>query len=278
MAVWMAAILAAGVVVEPVANLHSRPSAESDVVSQAIYGTNVSWLDTAAGWVRIKTPDDYTGWIAAAALRRAEAPYAASGRVAEVAALFANLYREPDVTKHQPLLTVPFETRLAVTAEPERDGSRWVEVRLPDGRAAWIQRGDVTFESRKLSIDETIALGKRFVGLPYLWGGTSTFGYDCSGFTQMLYRRRGVLIPRDSGPQARWDGVAPVEKSRLQPGDLLFFGPAPDRITHTGMYIGNREFLHATTHERPMVQVSRLDENHWTRLFVGARRLKRAVE
>lgn len=267
------AVLAA-VVVRPVANLHSRPSGESDVVSQAIYGTNVAWLDEAGGWVRVKMPDDYTGWMAETALRRAQRPYAPSGKIAEVAGLFANLYRETDVTRHQPLLTVPFETRLEVVAEPEQEERRWIQVRLADDQRAWVQRGDMTFEPKRLSIEETIALGKKFVGLPYLWGGTSSFGYDCSGFTQMLCRRRGVLLPRDSGPQARWDGVVVVEKNALQPGDLLFFGKTPERITHTGMYLGGGEFIHATAHERPVVQVSRLEEAYWSGLLVGARRVK----
>jgi cell wall-associated NlpC family hydrolase len=268
------AVLATAVVIQPVANLHSRPSGEADVVSQAIYGTNVAWLDEAAGWVRIRTPDDYTGWILQTALRQVKRAYASSGQVAEVQALFASLYREPDVTAHQSVLTVPFESRLEVTAEPEIDERRWIQARLADDREAWVQRGDVTFGTKPLNIPETIALARRFLGLPYLWGGTSTFGYDCSGFTQMLCRRRGLRIPRDSGPQARWDRAVPVERSRLEPGDLLFFGSSPERITHTGMYIGGGEFIHATAHQRPVVQISRLDEPHWSGLLVGARRLK----
>ena len=266
--------LLTSVVIQPVANLHSRPSGEADVVSQAIYGTNVAWLDEAGGWVRVRTPDDYTGWVAAPALRRIERPYAVAGRVAEVEALFANLYREPDVTRHQPLLTVPFEARLEVVAEPETAERRWIQVRLADDRAAWVQRGDVTFEPKRLSIEELIAFGRRFLGLPYLWGGTSTFGYDCSGFTQMLCRRRGISIPRDSGPQARWEGGVAVDKTQLQPGDLLFFGESPDRITHTGMYFGAGEFINATVHERPMVQISRLAEPYWTARLVAARRVR----
>ena len=266
----------AGVITKPVANMHSHPSEEADVVSQAIYATNVGWLQEKDGWVKVRTPDDYTGWMRLTALRRLRSgagPYARAGRVAEVEALFANLYREPSVTKHQPLLTVPFETRLEVVAEPEAEDRRWIQVRLPDDRPAWVQRGDVTFHARRLTIDETIALSKRFVELSYLWGGTSTFGYDCSGFTQMLCRRRGISIPRDAGPQARWEGAVPVEGNDLRPGDLLFFGESATKITHTGMYIGKGEFINATTHERPAVQISRLEDPHWSRLFVGARRL-----
>jgi len=191
-----------------------------------------------------------------------------------VEALFAHLYREPSVTTHQPLLTAPFETRLEVVAEPETENRRWVQVRLPDDRPAWVQRGDVTFDAKPLSAAETIALARRFLGLPYTWGGTSSYGYDCSGFTQMLCRRQGKLMPRDAGPQADWTGARPIAKDELQPGDLLYFGPSEKKITHTGMYIGGGEFIHATTHERPVVQISRLDEPHWRKLLVAQRRLK----
>jgi hypothetical protein len=201
-------------------------------------------------------------------------PYAAQGKVAQVSSLFASLYGEPNITKHQPVVTVPFETRLEVVAEPELEEHRWLQVRLPDDRAAWLQRGDMTFDAQKLTVPELIEFSKRFLGLPYLWGGVSTFGYDCSGLTQMLCRRRGVLMPRDADMQAGWTGVTPVDKHELQPGDLLYFGASAKKITHTGMYMGNGEFINATAHEHPVIQICKLDDPHWTKLFVAARRLK----
>ncbi len=274
MLLFLAAFLAASnaVVLKPVANMYSGPSESADVVSQAIYGTNIVILEEKDGWAKIRTPDEYTGWMANSSFLRTETPYAAKGSVARVEGLFANIYQEPDVTKHQPVLTAPYETRLEIA--PEAKGERWLQARLVDGRTAWVQRGDVGFDLGPAGIPELIAFSKRFLGLPYLWGGTSTFGYDCSGYTQMLCRRRGIVIPRDAGPQARWEGMTPVKRSDLQPGDLLYFGSSEQKITHTGMYIGGGEFIHATTNERPVVQISRLDEPHWTRLFVAARRLK----
>src|SRR6266542_1589330 len=218
----LAVSLPNAVVLKPVANMHAKPTEEADVVSQAIYGSNVGILEQNREWVRIRTADDYTGWMALTALRREPQPYAVTGRVAQVWSLFAHLYREPGVTRHQPLLTVPFETRLQVIGEqPGENG--WLEVQLPDDRAAWVQAGDVTFDSGKLSIAQTLELSKRFLGLPYTWGGTSSFGYDCSGFVQMLCRRRGYSLPRDAAPQAAWQGMMPVERKDLQPGDLLYF-------------------------------------------------------
>lgn len=267
---------AAGVVVKPVANMYSRPDQDADVVSQAIYGTTVSLIEEQGQWVRLRTPDDYTGWTPLSALRRlapGQPPYASQGQVVEVESLFANLYREPDVTRRQPLMTLPFETRLELASPPEANG-RWLQVRLADGAQAWIQRGDVRLNPSPLSLEQVLALARRFLGLPYLWGGTSTFGYDCSGFVQMLCRRRGVLIPRDAAPQCRWEGMLPVARDALQPGDLLYFGASPEKITHTGMYLGSGEFINATTYQQPVVRIDRLDDPHWEKLFVAARRLK----
>jgi hypothetical protein len=266
-----------GVVLKPVANLYSAPTDDADVVTQAIYGTSVTLVEKKEGWAKVRMPDEYAGWIPFASIKvqpESERLYACCGRVAQVESLFANVYREPEVTRHQPILTVPFETRLEVAAEPEKEEGRWLQVRLPDDRPGWIQRGDITLEPRQLSIKETIELARRFLGLPYFWGGTSAFGYDCSGFMQMLYRRQGVLMPRDAAPQSRWPKLQPVLFNKLRPGDLLYFGRSPEKITHTGMYIGHGQFINATTYQHPVVQISRLKEPRWTKLLVAARRLR----
>jgi gamma-D-glutamyl-L-lysine dipeptidyl-peptidase len=264
------------VVAVPVANLFSRASDDSDVVSQAILGTNVVTIESHGDWAKIRTPDGYAGWISTATLRplRDSHPYALSGNTVQVDSLFANLYRETDVTTHKPVLTIPFESRLEVQQEGSGDDARWLRVRLPDQSTAWIQNGDVVRDPKLLTIAQSIALAKRFLGIPYLWGGRSSFGYDCSGFTQMLVRQRGVNMPRDADLQAAWNGVVVIDRKDLQTGDLLFFGSSTANITHTGMFIGNGEFIHDTTHDHPMVQISRLDDEPWTRILVACRRVK----
>src|ERR1022692_5348052 len=92
-----AAALPTAVVLQPVANMYSRPSTDADVVSQAIFGANVGILEQKDGWAHIRTADDYTGWTPLSALLSGK-PHAASGRVAEVQSLFAHIYRESDVT------------------------------------------------------------------------------------------------------------------------------------------------------------------------------------
>jgi cell wall-associated NlpC family hydrolase len=263
------------VVVKPVANMYHDSTTNSDVVSQAIYASNVTLVEFKKRWVKIKTPDNYTGWMQIGDLRRRSGPaYAAQGPAVRVAQLSANLYREPDVTVHAPVLTIPWESRLEVIADKVADGDRWIQVRLPDDSAAYVQAGDVSRNFAPLSIEEMIAVARKFLGVTYTWGGTSSFGFDCSGFTQMLQRQRGVVMPRDADLQAAWTGVTEVQRKDLQPGDLLFFGENATHITHTGMYIGNGEFIHDTTHDHPMVQISKLDDKPWTELLVAARRVK----
>jgi len=265
------------VVVDPVVNMLSRPSLEADVVSQARLASTVTVVRRQGEWIEIRTPDDYPGWVHAGAIRTlAEGEtYGESGKTLTTISLSTHVYPVPSVTRRAPMLTVPFETRLEVIEERPEDNGRWIGVRLPDGRTAWLQRGDVEFETPVAGIPELIELSKRFLGLPYTWGGTSSFGYDCSGFTQMLCRRGGLQIPRDAQPQADWSGMTKVERADLQPGDLLYFGSADKKITHTGFYLGNGEFIHSTTHQRPVLQISRLDQEHWAKLLVAARRWKK---
>ncbi len=150
---------------------------------------------------------------------------------------------------------------------------------LPDQRIAWVQQGDVVLSMNggadlapHMTIPQMVKFSHRFLGLPYTWGGTSSFGYDCSGFVQMLMRQRGYLIPRDADVQAAWSGFEPVKVSKLRAGDVLFFG-GNGKITHTGMFIGHGKFIQATTHEHPVIQISKLD-TYWRNLLVVERRVK----
>lgn len=257
-------------VLQPVANMYSKPTEDADVVSQTIYGTNVAVIEQQEGWAHIRTPDDYTGWTPVRQIRLAE-PYASGGKVAQVTSMYAHIYREPNVTRHAPLITVPWEVKLEVV---ESSGERWLQVRLVDGRTGFIQAGDVTLNATRIGTAEMLALSKKFLGLPYTWGGTSSYGYDCSGFTQMLERQRGVMMPRDAQPQAEWSGVVPVARKDVEAGDLLYFGSSEKHITHTGMYLGDGKFINATTHLTPMVRIDEFDDPYWVKLLVAIRRVK----
>src|SRR5215471_17202469 len=146
----LAAAVPNAVVQQPVANMYSRPSEDADVVSQAIYGANVAVMEQKDGWAHIRTADEYLGWTPLKALVVGP-PYASAGKVAEVQSLFAHIYREANVTRHAPLITLPFESKLEVIAGPAVE-SRWLQVRLPDDRAGWVQSGDISLAPKKLTI------------------------------------------------------------------------------------------------------------------------------
>lgn len=263
------------VVATPVMNMYRNATAVSDVVSQALYGTGVQTLQSTHDWSNIRTADGYTGWVQAADLKTLNgSAYAPEGDAVRVSAISANVYREPDVTTHAPLLELPWESRLEPAPVPKKNTERWLEVRLVDGQTAWVQRGDISDDFTPVSMGDMLQLAHRFIGTTYTWGGVSSFGFDCSGFTQMLERQRGIEMPRDADIQASWSGVIAVERKNLEPGDLLYFGSSPSRITHTGMYLGDGEFIHDTTHDHPGVQISRLNDMPWTQLLVAIRRVK----
>jgi gamma-D-glutamyl-L-lysine dipeptidyl-peptidase len=269
----------AHVVLRPVANLFSAPREDADVVTQALLGARLVELERKEGWARVKGEDDYPGWIKLSEVR-ALAPaerYPASmepARFLEVDALGANLFLDPDVTKRAPVLTAPFGVRLE-RVNGGKDTPRWLEVKLPDGRTVWIQSGDARTDPKPLGIEASLELARRFIGINYTWGGTSSFGFDCSGFTQMVVRSRGVVMPRDANIQAAWAGVAEVkDRAGLQAGDLLFFGKDADHVTHTGVYLGQDQFIHDTPRIRPCIQVSDLRDPYWSKLLVAMRRVK----
>jgi cell wall-associated NlpC family hydrolase len=245
-----------------------------DVVTQAILGTNLVIEASQEGWHDVLLPDQARGWIQGHQVRTyapAEPPYASAGQVAEVHNLMAFLYPEPDGTAHAPALQVTIGARLEL-ADVRED---WVGVALPSGAVCWMRRGDGTITDAgsprpRHSVEQVIRTARRFLGLPYLWGGTTPLGIDCSGFVQLVYGLNGVRLLRDSRIQYTQPDLAPVEREELQAGDLLFFGQ--ERISHVGLYLGAGEFIHATSHQTPVVQISHLEEPHWTELFQGARR------
>ncbi|MBA3816590.1 MAG: C40 family peptidase [Parachlamydiaceae bacterium] len=251
----------------PVVDMRLCPDRAAEVVSQAIFSEQVHFFEKVGEWVKIETvADQYTGWIKNDELHSRANNFLENpdGLFAQVDRNAAHLYHVPDVI-YGPILTLPFESRLRLVEPLSISQSRWLKVAMHNDMEAYIQRGDVTLlPSKILNFDEICAFIKKFLGLPYTWGGRSSFGYDCSGFVQMLYRQMGILLPRDSKDQCQWKGFREVYISDLQAGDLLFFGLDIDHIKHVGMYVGDQSFINATVLENmPYVHISSMNGLEW---------------
>lgn len=173
-----------------------------------------------------------------------------------VQAKTAWLYNDPSLTERY--RQISFNTVLPLAAE---DGDI-LTVATPADGFKWIDKKDVLIRGgeagKAVTGQEVSELARQFfLGLPYLWAGTSGFGFDCSGFTYSLYGFYGISIPRDAKDQAKF-GQKKVDPSRLSPGDLLFYAREEGKgaVHHVAMYIGNGQMIHSPKTERSVEMIS----------------------
>jgi hypothetical protein len=119
--------------------------------------------------------------------------------------------------------------------------------------------------------NEIVATARKYIGIPYKWGGESPrTGFDCSGLTMVVYRLNGLQLPRSS--RAQWQAGKPIDHSQLQKGDLVFFATSGgQRVSHVGIYVGNNKFLHAPGKNRK-IRMSSLSSKYYKSRYLGARR------
>ncbi len=246
-----------GLVRVSVANVRGRPSHSAELVTQTLMGWPVRVLKEQNGWFLVHTePDGYLGWIETLQLERvtpaAAGAWADAARV--VSTVPAGMLRAAPASDAEPV------TDLVIGAVMKVGGTAngWTEAALPDGRRGFAPAGEVRdyaawAAARSKDPDAVDRTARLFLGVPYLWGGTSAKGFDCSGFAKIVMHLHGVELPRDTDQQAAMGQAVPIDKglSELRKGDLLFFGPGPEpedpvRITHVGIYEGNLEFIHAS--------------------------------
>lgn len=254
-------------IISPTLEMRKFPKGDAEVVSQALFSEEVHILEEEGEWAKIATTiDKYQGWARRKGIgSRTTTPYAerANYTLLSVNRLSAHLYGVPD-TIYGPILTLPFESRL-LCPDFTSDESRWLPVVLPDGNHAFVQRGDIVKGVTKLRIHELDRFSQRFLGLPYTWGGRSSFGYDCSGFVQMLYRQMGIFLPRDAKDQFLFPVLDECSPSSMKLGDLVFFGFSPDEIRHVGLSLGEGKFIHTSsvTENQPYLRISSLNDPAW---------------
>lgn len=221
----------------PIADLRREPDHRSQRMSQTLFGSEVVIEEKTGTFVRVRTDDDYHAWVAESYL--GESPSEYPNHV--VVSNFARFRILPTGTA----LILPHGARLR-SGESDRTfkGSK-------AGQTLTLEAGEVVTEGDSEKFDP-VELAMQFHSCPYLWGGTSPFGFDCSGFVQAVFRRCGVLLPRDSKDQAK--SGTEVDWEHARSGDLICF-PG-----HIAIHLGNKKIIHANR-LRGMVTVESLDSD-----------------
>ena len=271
-----------GLVNVSVCNIRLFSSYDAEMVSQALMGAPVKILKKEGGWLLIQTPDLYLGWVDNDAIETKSIDeyekWKSSSRVFYTAKT-GDIYADPSETK------VISDIVAGCIVEISGSQQHGFGVKLPDGRMGFIP-GDKGITLDKLSVDtylnpqNLVETAESFMGIPYLWGGTSSKGFDCSGFVKTVYFLNGIILARDASQQFQY-GIRIRRTSfpdSLKTGDLLFFGSSGrgrPRATHIGMYIGGSEFIHCSG----MVRINSLDSTraNFSRFrrdsFLGVRRI-----
>ncbi|MDR0124544.1 MULTISPECIES: NlpC/P60 family protein [Bacillus] len=243
---------------------------ENLIQSQVLLGERVIGLKETDGWMRVvipqqasrKHPQGYPGYIPVQQLKQVteEGAQATTHVVDQKKAVLYQKGKED--------MEVSFLTELAVVEE----ASDHFHVLTPVGRRE-IKKEDVRPVSLPFTMTgkDALDIGKQFIGLSYLWGGMSSFGYDCSGFAYSMYKACGYLLPRDASDQAVQG--TPVTSSDLEPGDLMFFANENGKgaVRHVGIYAGDGLMLHSPKTGK-QIELLSLSGTSYEREWAGARR------
>ena len=250
-----------------VASAREKPEHMAEMGTQVLLGYPVKLLQQRRNWYLVEAQDGYQAWLEDGTFvrcTRAEVDTWQSDRLV-IIIVHETVLREKPEKSAQPVCDVVLGNLARATTE--QDG--WTELRLPDGRSGWLQTSEVEpfrswLNSRKTTPENIEATARALMGRPYLWGGNSPKGLDCSGFTQLVFRMNGVELKRNSSQQSK-EGLEisiDPELKNLRKGDLLFFGhraseKGPERVVHVGIYLQDKLFIHSS--ER--VQINSLDTN-----------------
>ena len=267
-----------------VSGIRRKTTRASEMLSQALLGTPLKVLKKEGEWYYVQTPNQYLGWINegdivlfdTAGLHRYDA-----GKKIVFNKQCGFSYSEPSI-KSQVISDLVIGCILPVTGETKD----FFMVRYPDGREAFVRKTNVVdyqeFIHRKPVAENLAETALKFNGIPYLWGGFSSKGIDCSGFSSVVYYLNGIILQRDASQQTKYgkEITTNYDYSHLKPGDLLFFGrkatgTKKEKVTHVAIYIGHSRFIHSSkkVHITSMDSLQPDYESKYDALFVRAVRI-----
>ena len=267
-----AATLGAGTVTADALRLRSTPAAEGEILATVSSGTNVVVLDEAEdGWYKVNY-NSVEGYMSGEYLDVATKADTALG-YGKVDADGSTLnMRAGASTSFDSLCSIPSGTVL----ELEGIYEGWYKVTYA-GNTGYVSSDYITITTEPTTStssalgEQIVALAKQYLGTPYVLGGNGPSSFDCSGFTKYIYAQFGYTLNRTATDQLQ-NGVS-VSRDELQPGDLVFFKYNTSKpVSHVGIYIGNGEFIHASTN-RYVVQIDQMNTGHYANVFVSARRI-----
>jgi cell wall-associated NlpC family hydrolase len=248
-----------------VANGREEPEQKAELGTQVLMGHTVRVWKQSGRWYLVQTKDGYLSWAERGSLVRCteqEARAWESGPLLIVTALENQMFEKPE-TSSQPVSDIVLGNLLKKIGE----SGDWFQVQLPDQRQGFVSKKAVEDfrtwkKSRKADPDIIERTARLFLGRPYLWGGNSPKGLDCSGLTKTVFFVNGIDLNRNASHQALQGKEVKLdpELSHLKKGDLLFFGHArresgERRVSHVAIYLGNKTFIQSSQR----VRISSLD-------------------
>jgi SH3-like domain-containing protein len=251
-----------------VINIRSKPKHSAELGTQGLLGMPLKILDKNGDFYRIQTPDKYISWVDKGGIHRMNKGEFDAWNNRKKVIFTKNFgYVYANANENSQIIS---DITLGGILKFTGISNNFFEVEYPDKRTGFIKREEaVNYESwlnNLISSEENIEkVAKTMDGFPYLWGGTSSKGMDCSGFTKMVYFMNGFIIPRDASQQiiAGKTVDTALNFTGLEKGDLLFFGKKAtakkkQRVVHVGIWLGNEkmEFIHASGN----VHISSMDE------------------
>ena len=262
--------------------LRANPDYEAPLETQILMGTPVAVVDSSSYWRKVVTPD-YTAWINVLGLAPLPEGYVAAPKYI-CTAEYSHVFAAPSL-KAVRLSDLVLGDLLRIATNQEGKPLQkkgFYGVILPSGAVGWVPRKALAefsawARSREADPQKIVSTALRFTGIPYLWGGNSVKGFDCSGLVKLTYFLNGLILPRNASQQVRLGTALDISRvldgdfSTLAPGDLLFFGNhETGRVSHVALYIGDGHIVHSSQ----LVRVNSLlrgepdyYENAWKLLY-----------
>lgn len=253
------------------------PDYESALETQELMGTVVEIVGESGYWREIVSPQPYKAWTTEKTLVEMTSEEIQEYKEAPkymFAELYGHIYMEPS-EKSQTICDLVGGDVMRMVHKNGKAviKGKWAMVMLPSGKTGWVQKSAVEELGERIDIrmgegsgnmisrermEAIISSAHQLLGVPYLWGGMSAKGVDCSGLVRISAIMNGVLLPRNASQMIKC-GI-PVQLDQLQRGDLVFFGTAasdekPMRVTHVGIYLGDNHIIHSSH----LVRINSLD-------------------